>query len=101
MFAECATQTLPHRLARRKDERPGRIDIEPVYDPRAKSALANPQYFFSTRDHRVENGVVLVRSQGVNATTGRLVDHEPTLALRDEPPIEIRARLGPFVFRAQ
>ena len=99
MLAERTTQSLPDRLVGCEGECARRIDIEPMYDTRPKSALSDPNNLSATRDHRVQNRVILVRPERMDPTAGGLVDHEPTLALGDESPIEIRARQRPLVFR--
>jgi len=61
MFAERAAQTFPDRLVGREQKCARRIDIEPMDDPRAKTPLSDSDDFFVTRDHRIQNGVILVR----------------------------------------
>ena len=101
MFAERATQALPYRLTRRKSERARRIDVQPMDDTRPESTLSDTEDLGVTRNDRVEHSVVLIRPKGMNTATGRLVDHEPTLALRDESQIEFRSRLGSLLLGTQ
>ena len=99
MFAERTAQAFPERLARCKDECTRRIDIEPMHDTRPKTALSDSDHLFTARDDRIQDGVVLIRPKRMDSASGGLVDDEPTRALGDESPIEIRAWQRPLVFR--
>lgn len=90
MLAERTAQSLPECLISCEGEGAGRVDVEPMHDARAKSALSDPNDLWATGDDGVQNRVILVRPQWMNPAAGGFVDDEPTLALGDESPIEIR-----------
>jgi hypothetical protein len=78
MLSERAAETLPMQLVLREKERPRRIDIETMDHSRTQPPFADPHYFFVTPNDRIQDGVLLIWPEWMDALASRFVDHDPS-----------------------
>ena len=97
MLAEGPAESFPVDFVGGENQRTGRLHIEAMHNARSQPAFPYTENLGNPRNHRVQDGVALIGSQGVNPATGRLVDDEPSRAFRHYLEGEILARKRPLV----